>query len=445
MSNNELNNFDQLLKSKLDQHSVPFNEGEWSRLEKNLPKKVSAPLFKNPWIWSGAAVVAILLTSVFLLNTNTENQLDDTIVVNVNKENNKLNKVSPEDIEHQNNKTIKTVISNNVEENTNIDNTAQESFKSQDNSDIAEQDEQSNTKDAETIASNNETEALENTVPTVDSSLSPSYTPEDFNEAVNVKKPDAKISYNSIEECAGSKFIFETSDQKDVDFLWSFGDETFSKEQNPVHVFNKPGSYKVGLIVRSKIDNSIVTKAKELLVHVLALPNVNFESEETVTKGIPAISFINTTDKASHWSWNLGDGNISIEKDPYHNYRRKGLYNVSLTATNKEGCVSTVTKKVYIENDYNLLAPNSFTPNGDGINDFFIPEALKVMDVEFSMRVFSQSQGLLFETKNINQQWDGVNQQTGEKCNEGNYIWVVTLTNNEGQVEQYKGAVLILE
>lgn len=194
MSNNELNNFDQLLKSKLDQHSVPFNEGEWSRLEKNLPKKVSAPLFKNPWIWSGAAVVAILLTSVFLLNTNTENQLDDTIVVNVNKENNKLNKVSPEDIEHQNNKTIKTVISNNVEENTNIDNTAQESFKSQDNSDIAEQDEQSNTKDAETIASNNETEALENTVPTVDSSLSPSYTPEDFNEAVNVKSPMLKLA-----------------------------------------------------------------------------------------------------------------------------------------------------------------------------------------------------------------------------------------------------------
>jgi gliding motility-associated-like protein len=260
-----------------------------------------------------------------------------------------------------------------------------------------------------------------------------------------VKKPDAQIFCKVKEQCAGSIFVFETTSQKDVDYLWSFGDEKFSKEQNPTHKFETAGSYKVGLIVRSKIDNSALTKAKEILIHVIELPNVSFETEETVNMGIPVLSFINTTDKANKWSWNLGDGNISSDKDPYHNYKRKGYYNVSLTATNKEGCISTKSKKVHIENDYNLLAPNSFTPNGDGINDFFIPEALKVMDIEFSMSVYSQADGLLFETKSVNSPWNGMNNQTGDKCKEGNYIWVVTLTNNKGQTEQYKGAVLILE
>ena len=40
--------------------------------------------------------------------------------------------------------------------------------------------------------------------------------------------------------------------------------------------------------------------------------------------------------------------------------------------------------------------------------------------------------------------WDGINQNTGQKCQEGNYMWVVQLVNKEGETEQYKGAILLL-
>ena len=54
------------------------------------------------------------------------------------------------------------------------------------------------------------------------------------------------------------------------------------------------------------------------------------------------------------------------------------------------------------------------------------------------MTVYSQTEGLVYNTKNIDQPWDGTNQKAGTKCKEGSYVWVVKITNEKGQTEQYK-------
>ena len=123
-------------------------------------------------------------------------------------------------------------------------------------------------------------------------------------------------------------------DKVDVDYLWSFDDGNYSKNENPSHLFTNPGSYKISLIVRSKIDNSVMTRSNDQLLIVHAKPNVDFEWEMNEENGIPYTSLINLTDKGTSWSWNFGDGSISIEKDPNHTYRNKGQYLVTLTATN---------------------------------------------------------------------------------------------------------------
>ena len=439
MNTNELNKFDQLLKSKIENHKEDFNASDWAKLEAKLPTSAPKSIWSNPWLWSGAATIAIIATALFLYDGSSNNKSAQEKASGQDNSSMELSAIEKENT----NTTIdkKEVVTNSIEtpENSTTKPSTKEETKTE-----------SNINKTETTASNKPSTEINSTPqvgneqgPKVD--LSPSVTPEDFAKAVAVEKPIAHIGCKHTEQCINNKFNFESTTQSNVDYLWDFGDEKYSKEQNPSHKYAEPGSYKVSLIVRSKIDNTVLTKAKEILISVLDAPNVNFELEEITTNGVPAHSFINTTDRASIWSWNLGDGNISSEKDPYHNYKRKGYYNVSLTASNEDGCSKTFSKKIFIENDYNLLAPNSFTPNGDGINDFFIPEALKVMDVEFSMSIYSQTDGLIFETKSNNIPWDGVNNQNGEKCNYGNYIWIVTLTTPQGQTEQYKGAVLILE
>ena len=255
----------------------------------------------------------------------------------------------------------------------------------------------------------------------------------------------AAFHMNTFECCEGTTIDFVAEKQNNIDYLWSFDDGNYSKNETPSHLFTSPGSYSISLIVRSKIDNSIMTRSNDQLLVVHAKPNVDFEWEMNEENGIPYTSLINLTDKGTSWSWNFGDGSISIEKDPNHTYRNKGQYLVTLTATNSEQCVSTINKDIFINQDYNLLAPNSFTPNGDGINDYFLPAALNRLNGSFTMTVYSQTEGLIYDTKNIDQPWDGTNQKAGTKCKEGSYVWVVKLTNEKGQSEQYKGANIIIK
>ncbi len=69
-----------------------------------------------------------------------------------------------------------------------------------------------------------------------------------------------------------------------------------------------------------------------------------------------------------------------------------------------------------------VFVPNSFTPNGDGQNDVFMPvgEAGNIIGVE----VFSRWGEVLFQSKNVsNPMWDGTNGKTN--CPDGTYYYVV--------------------
>ena len=118
---------------------------------------------------------------------------------------------------------------------------------------------------------------------------------------------------------------------------------------------------------------------------------------------------------------------------------------VSLHAENDQGCENTLQKTVSIEDDYNLLAPTAFSPNGDNLNETFIPSALKIMDgVEFNMTVYNEGANLVYQTSNVNIPWDGSNQIDNTEVPDGAYIWVVNLKNKNGIMETYKGQVLVV-
>lgn len=50
------------------------------------------------------------------------------------------------------------------------------------------------------------------------------------------------------------------------------------------------------------------------------------------------VQFLNTTTQPYTWLWQFGDGDTSIQKAPSHTYTSPGTYQVSLTATNAQGC-----------------------------------------------------------------------------------------------------------
>ena len=84
---------------------------------------------------------------------------------------------------------------------------------------------------------------------------------------------------------------------------------------------------------------------------------------------------------------------------------------------NKEYCYQVVGYKsnkkslsnnfcIISNNNYNPIPiPNAFTPNGDGLNDFFKPFPLQVSD--YKMLIFNKYGEKVFESNDINLGWDG--------------------------------------
>ncbi|MHA4896143.1 PKD domain-containing protein [Pedobacter sp. PWIIR3] len=139
-----------------------------------------------------------------------------------------------------------------------------------------------------------------------------------------------------------------------VKWNWDFGDGTTSILQNPNHKFKADGTYKVKLIVESSAGCKSLPVTKEVIIN--KLPVVDFELPDACIKD-PFAVFRNLTVDADGgtsgltYVWNFNDpsstlaNNTSTIKDGSHKYTAAGNYNVSLTATNANGCSVTISKE----------------------------------------------------------------------------------------------------
>ncbi len=159
--------------------------------------------------------------------------------------------------------------------------------------------------------------------------------------------------------CAGSPVQF--TDQTSVNggtpviqWAWNFGDpasgtSNTSSIQNPVHTFSTSGTFSVSLTTTSMSGCQSVHTQQ---VTITAPPAIAFiYSSNCATESIlfepdQAIMNPNTIDT---WLWDFGDGTAtSTQMSPSHVYALHGIYNVTLTAVNVTGCVSTITTPVSI-------------------------------------------------------------------------------------------------
>jgi gliding motility-associated-like protein len=128
-----------------------------------------------------------------------------------------------------------------------------------------------------------------------------------------------------------------------------------------------------------------------------------------------AILFVNTTG-TNNSNWNFGDGTISTELNPLHNFETMGTYSVSLTSINANGCTSNSTQVLYTngKNSYHLYIPNTITPNGDGLNDEFIIFGFTDCE-DYQLAIYNRWGEKIFETDTPETVfWNGDNGRTKE-------------------------------
>ena len=104
------------------------------------------------------------------------------------------------------------------------------------------------------------------------------------------------------------------------------------------------------------------------------------------------------------------------------------------------GCltVDTLAVRVYPAHIY---VAKGFTPNGDGVNDLFMPTLVNVIELRY-FRIFNRTGKKVFETNQLNTGWDG---RVGGKLQPvDTYIWEISVIGTDGRFEIKSGSVTLL-
>lgn len=249
-------------------------------------------------------------------------------------------------------------------------------------------------------------------------------------EAHGREHAEAAFVASMSETCEGNAVEFSVNNMPENGiYLWNFGDGSFSNKPNPSHTFNKPGKFTVTLSMSSPGVGTIRNEPYADLIVIHEVPEASFNAVRLEYTGhVPSVHFENRSHGGAHYHWDFGDGTTSTIAHPDHVYREKGLYKVTLRVSNETGCEDLMEKEVRIEKDYNLLAPTSFSPNGDGLDDHFMPQALKDLGVKFHLSIFEPKTGrLVYETSDASKPWTGKQMNTGALCARGQYVWMVEI------------------
>lgn len=118
------------------------------------------------------------------------------------------------------------------------------------------------------------------------------------------------------------------------------------------------------------------------------------------------------------------DGATTVTTEHVNDGSIAGCY--YMVSIDSAGNKSVSTDTICIDNCPNYELPNVYTPDGDGVNDFFHP--LPYMFVEsIDLTIFNRWGQPVFQTTDPDINWDGLNQETGSPVSEGVYYYVCTV------------------
>lgn len=204
-----------------------------------------------------------------------------------------------------------------------------------------------------------------------------------------------------------------------------------------------------GLVMLEVIDSIGCTTNYSLNVEAPIIGDADFTTTSFgfLNYGVYAIQdpveFISTvTGDYESLLWDFGDGSFSAEESPFHTYFTPGSYEVTQTVTYPYGCVYVKTITLLVEEGYKLVMPDAFTPNEDGINDFFGPVFIGLNNLEIS--IYDTWGSLIYnESGDSIRGWDG--KVKDEEAENGNYYYTFSAKTFYGNEISKQGAFVFIK
>lgn len=227
-----------------------------------------------------------------------------------------------------------------------------------------------------------------------------------FEKNIFVEKQPELILDREPAFCKGDSMVVHVSG---TDFYkWENGSTADSM------VVKAAGTYRV-----QGISKAGCTSTLEFNATYLDMFHYTISSDKDVINPDNAdVKFWSQSIPSSLYYWEFGDSTAAQGNNLYHTYQvnKDGYFDVRLTVINPNGCTETAMKRIWVAPTF---IPNVFTPDADGINDFFMSG--------WRVRIFNRN-GVLFYDGS--EGWDGTFK--GKPVANDTYFYVLYYTTDTG-------------
>ena len=275
-------------------------------------------------------------------------------------------------------------------------------------------------------------------------------------------------------DCFPDEFMLQFYDSSTIEtpgeiaqWAWDFGNPASglyntSMTKNTSHVFTQHGIYTVNLTVTSDLGCTATISQT-----ISSPPTASFSMDKTESSSLnPTINLVDMslfTDPSVVRQWEFGDGIITESgygdivgitntsgtyEELSHTYKDTGIFYITLTITEPNGCKDSIGKYFRITSEYVLYTPNTFSPNSYiKENNFFKPKIIGIGDDEFEFIIYNRWGDRIYRYNGNYHEWEGWD----GKANSGKegaqmdvYVWMIRTEDLNQEEHEYIGHITLL-
>jgi gliding motility-associated-like protein len=225
-------------------------------------------------------------------------------------------------------------------------------------------------------------------------------------------------------------------------YQWDFGDGSTSSAASPNHVYQNAGVYDV--TVTAYTLSGCAEEATfffEDAVLVFPPPQAGIDVEPNVVDILQPDVFISDLSVGGiDCQYYMSDGGSMDDCEGWYSFTDGGIFDVYQIVTDIQGCRDTAHATVIV-NGHTLYIPNSFSPNGDGINDVFMPITLGISS--FHMEIYDRWGEIIFVSEDRDTPWVGDVHNGEHFAKDGVYIYYVVIEDQVSYPYEFTGHVTL--
>lgn len=262
--------------------------------------------------------------------------------------------------------------------------------------------------------------------------------------------PTGFITANKDKGCVPVCSSFSINSSSNLTTIhWNVNSTSYGNGASFSNCFANSGNYSVTATITDA--KGCVNQTNKFNVEAYPIPVADFYIKNDSPVENEEIELVDASSPAggvqiTQWDWSFTKQklNFSSEQNPKVIYETTGAYPIALVITNAYGCKDTMVKSTLVKEDFDVFVPNTFTPNGDGLNDVFAAKGRGI--AKFEMKVYDRWGERVFTSNDITVGWAGNYQNRGtDLVEDGEYVWKINLVNVSGKSKELVGKIMIMK